>query len=640
MREASLVVAWECNAACHFCRYRKPYGEPPPSTEHPFAAARQLLAEGHGRLLLTGGEPTTSDALPELIAMATRAGAEAWLETNAHRLADRDYFESLTQVGLRGARVVAPSLNPRRYEALMARPGSWELFRRGLGNLRAAGCPTWLALPLGLWNAQEAATYPRWVQAAGLQGVRVVLPEVHGTPVAMQPQLAPWSRLAPIVSQVVAVGEELGVPVEPAPGTALPYCLTKERPLPAAFYKAHERSVEEGPGRTGKPESCQECAMTAECRGLPESYRQRFGDGELVPLDREEARRLRPALKPLRSKLDGKYNAELKAAEADTDRWGTFRRKTLVLRVNGACNIRCVHCWVDFKRPDAALDDMLQRVEEAAANGVYEIAFSGGEPSMYQGLERLIRRAKELGIPSIELQTNAMRCKDAAYAQSMAAAGVTKAFTTLLGSSEEVSRQAALSPKAHTETVAGLHNLCEAGVACTINYVINRVNLSDLGDFVAFYDREFFRRHDNISLNLCVAQPINDLAMESPQWERAKAKFPDAPAFDSDTPVPSIAELRGPLRAAVDFLLERGIPFHGLNSLSGVPLCVLDGDERCFPRKHRWQGSHMEKIFTKLPQCAECAVERFCMGVRRNYLELHGEGGIVPVKEVSLTQGR
>ncbi len=90
--------------------------------------------------------------------------------------------------------------------------------------------------------------------------------------------------------------------------------------------------------------------------------------------------------------------------------------QTLTLAITGACNLECLHCWVDAgpssseaQVPVAALRRV---IEEFAALGGEGIRFTGGEPLCHPDWLELMQLAKTAGLRSAFLQTNAMLLTD------------------------------------------------------------------------------------------------------------------------------------------------------------------------------------------------------------------------------------
>src|SRR6185369_14867032 len=93
-------------------------------------------------------------------------------------------------------------------------------------------------------------------------------------------------------------------------------------------------------------------------------------------------------------------------------REGVQPPKTLTLAITGACNLQCLHCWVESGVSSSAVHvpkhTLLRLIKEFAAIGGEGIRFTGGEPLCHPDWLELVRYARETGLQRVSLQTNAM----------------------------------------------------------------------------------------------------------------------------------------------------------------------------------------------------------------------------------------
>lgn len=78
----------------------------------------------------------------------------------------------------------------------------------------------------------------------------------------------------------------------------------------------------------------------------------------------------------------------------------------IVLELNKKCNLACRACF-GRSGEELPLATAEKALREAAALGVKSVRFTGGEPLLYPGLERLLRLARKLGFYTL-LNTNAV----------------------------------------------------------------------------------------------------------------------------------------------------------------------------------------------------------------------------------------
>jgi organic radical activating enzyme len=94
----------------------------------------------------------------------------------------------------------------------------------------------------------------------------------------------------------------------------------------------------------------------------------------------------------------------------------TFRPNYLSFAGTYQCNLNCPHCCVPIEWPDRLdVEVALRFLEDAHAEGIEILAFTGGEPFLYpEFLLRLCRRGVELGFRFDKIMTNGVWHHDAA----------------------------------------------------------------------------------------------------------------------------------------------------------------------------------------------------------------------------------
>jgi organic radical activating enzyme len=152
-----------CNMHCAYCYYDRDVRQADPTVEELVSEARVMRQHyGVQRIVLTGGEPTVRDDLPQVLADIKASGSSAEFLTNGIRLADPDYCQevlaAVSRHPLRGEACIYMSLHPQ------AEPEVWEKKFAAIENLRASGeqilCLLWTIdslsqVPLVLEQCQE-----------------------------------------------------------------------------------------------------------------------------------------------------------------------------------------------------------------------------------------------------------------------------------------------------------------------------------------------------------------------------------------------------------------------------------------------------------------------------------------------------
>ena len=224
-----------------------------------------------------------------------------------------------------------------------------------------------------------------------------------------------------------------------------------------------------------------------------------------------------------------------------------------LLRLTMACNERCPFCNVpveDYPRPTPSPDEVQAELDAFVASGEQTLVISGGEPTLLKRrLLALIAQARERGIPLVELQTNAVLI-DADYAQSLAQAGLTSAFVSLLSHIPEHHDVLAGLPGAFTRCVNGINALMECGVRVTLNPVTARLTQTLVAEYIDYVAQEL--------------PGVRSISLSAVQ--------PHGRAANNTDLLPDYAVLAKHIRHARERAAHHGIEL--INPYCGLPLCV------------------------------------------------------------------
>lgn len=290
-----------------------------------------------------------------------------------------------------------------------------------------------------------------------------------------------------------------------------------------------------------------------------------------------------------------------------------------LLRLTMACNERCPFCNVpaeDYPRPTPPAEEVEAQLQAFLATGQQTLTISGGEPTLLRKrLVALVARARALGIPFVELQTNAVLL-DPAYADELAAAGLTSAFISLLSHEPALHDHLAGLAGAWPRCLAGIDALLAAGVRVTLNPVFARASQDTVPAYIDFVAA---RLPGVRSISLSAVQPHG----------RARAHL--------DALLPDYAILGEAVRVARARAEAHGIEL--LNPYCGLPACVgweagLDHSvEAIEAARGGWQDRPgIENTGDKQhgAPCRDCALRPRCGGAWHAVWEQRGGAGIAP----------
>src|SRR5262249_13859855 len=99
----------------------------------------------------------------------------------------------------------------------------------------------------------------------------------------------------------------------------------------------------------------------------------------------------------------------------------TFRPNYLMLASTYQCNLNCPHCCVPIEWPDRLdIAVALRFLEDARAQGIGVLGFTGGEPFLYpEFLHKLCRRGADLGFHFDKIMTNGVWHRNAAHLEAV-----------------------------------------------------------------------------------------------------------------------------------------------------------------------------------------------------------------------------
>ncbi len=144
------------------------------------------------------------------------------------------------------------------------------------------------------------------------------------------------------------------------------------------------------------------------------------------------------------------------------------------------CPLQCPYCAnpVALQRAGAELDTATWRrvLQQAAALGVLQVHFSGGEPTARKDLVELVACAAELGLYS-NLITSAVLL-DGSLLDRLARAGLDHVQISLQDSEAGNADRIGGFAGGHQRKLAAARAVVQAGLALTLNFVVHRQNVA------------------------------------------------------------------------------------------------------------------------------------------------------------------
>ena len=160
---------------------------------------------------------------------------------------------------------------------------------------------------------------------------------------------------------------------------------------------------------------------------------------------------------------------------------------SLLLELTHKCPLQCPYCSnpLALERGGTELDTetWLSVIDQAAALGVVQIHFSGGEPMSRPDLPQLVKRAAGRGLYS-NLITSAVLLNATTLA-ALADAGLDHVQISFQDSEAKGADRIGNYAGGHAKKLAAADLVRDAGLALTLNFVTHRHNIDHIEDMIA-----------------------------------------------------------------------------------------------------------------------------------------------------------
>jgi MoaA/NifB/PqqE/SkfB family radical SAM enzyme len=270
------------------------------------------------------------------------------------------------------------------------------------------------------------------------------------------------------------------------------------------------------------------------------------------------------------------------------------------------------------KLPAKSRAELRRALAEGRRSGATGVVFTGGEPSLHEGLLDAVRQARGLGYKDIQIQTNGRTFCYSSLVKDLIAAGVNEFGPSLHGSRPEIHDFLTGAPGSFLQTAAGMRNVKNFGARLIINTVITKVNYRDLPDLARLL----------VSLGADQFQfafmHMTGRAGQNKEWLTAR-------------------------KAIIEPWVKKGLDV-GLRAgrrvmTEAIPYCFMSGyedsvAERIIPATKIFDADTVIEDYTKTrrtegkikgPRCPECTYFQMCEGPWREYPEMFGWDEFNPV---------
>jgi len=160
------------------------------------------------------------------------------------------------------------------------------------------------------------------------------------------------------------------------------------------------------------------------------------------------------------------------------------------INLNTGCNNRCLWCYRkgDFTSRAESIDFGMatQIVDFFCDLRIYSCIFIGGEPTLYDGLVDLVRKAKIGGIKEVTVVTNGRLLKNPKLVNEIEDVGL-DVFSISIHSANEKTHNIIARTDSWQDTVSGIKNVIAVGGNCSLNVVAGNQNVDEIPESLPIF---------------------------------------------------------------------------------------------------------------------------------------------------------
>jgi pyrroloquinoline quinone biosynthesis protein E len=162
----------------------------------------------------------------------------------------------------------------------------------------------------------------------------------------------------------------------------------------------------------------------------------------------------------------------------------------LLAELTYSCPLHCPYCSNPIQPAEAVeldTEEWKRVVHEAAALGVLQIGYSGGEPLQRKDLESLVQAARQAGMYT-NLITSGLGLGRSRAARLLDS-GLDNVQISFQAATEDLANRIAGVRNGHTAKLRVVEIIKETGLALSLNVVLHRLNIESLDQIIAFSEK-------------------------------------------------------------------------------------------------------------------------------------------------------
>lgn len=290
------------------------------------------------------------------------------------------------------------------------------------------------------------------------------------------------------------------------------------------------------------------------------------------------------------------------------------------IQLTRRCNRECLFCANPYVDDALSYKDTKKQIDSYMKEGINEIIFSGGEPTLNSNIFRLIKYCKGRGIDH-RVITNGMKLANETYAKKLAEAGLRNINISIYSHRREIEDRLTQTDGSYGKTLLAIKNALKYISIPNINITMNKLNAEHLDDTVKFILKKFPEIRHFVFNNL----------------------DPTGRAMKNKWTIPRLTDLELGLHKALSYLSLKGKTFRA----ERIPICYMQDFEefstetrkiiknetyRClFLNEKKREVRQISNYYTKAACCKLCYLNEICAGLNSRYAKLFGTDELFPV---------
>jgi MoaA/NifB/PqqE/SkfB family radical SAM enzyme len=299
--------------------------------------------------------------------------------------------------------------------------------------------------------------------------------------------------------------------------------------------------------------------------------------------------------------------------------------KALSVHLTDICNSKCSFCIVDspFVKNDSISRTRVSRfLRDNADKGYEAVNIHGGEATIRRDLLEILDEIRDLGYPTVLLQTNGRKMSRMAYARELVDRGVSLFIVSMHGATALTQDRISKALGSYEQAVTGIRNVKELGAKVRTNSVVCNDNFTEIPE-IADLCMDLGADHINISALHTSGTALRNFWEVTPRYEQIQRYVLEA--------------------------VDRVVGRDRVITLEGFPYCTIPGYEQYMIdwSENRFKMLYRTFIFddyenymnanarVKDERCRGCAFNDSCGGVYKEYAELIGWDEFQPVAGIA-----